>query len=158
MPNRKMIALRTLELSYHPLLEQVIKDDYYPLTKQTQLSCLSDQEISRLLEQITLPVICHPTLPSQYYLLAPATDFLFLKQCSHTMTQQVQLNIYPLDEAEAIIETLSFIHPCLQHGLLITSLQNISKRYQLAKQHQLSPPTKKKMAVIADTSPTAIRH
>ncbi|MCG3864933.1 MULTISPECIES: hypothetical protein [unclassified Photobacterium] len=158
MPNRKMIALRTLELSYHPLLEQVIKDDYYPLTKQTQLSCLSDQEISRLLEQMTLSVVPHPNKTAQYYLLSPAADFFFIQQHPHASTLQVQLLIYPFEDAESIIQTLSFIAPSLHHGLQTKALHNLSKRHQLAKQYLKSMPSKRKLAVIANTSPSAIRH
>ncbi len=155
-----MIALRALQVSYHPLLAHITEDDHFQLTNQAQLSNLSNVEVTHLLEQITLPVICHPTLPSQYYLLAPATDFLFLKQCSHARTQQVQLNIYPRDEAEAeaIIEILSFIAPSLHHRLQTKALHNLSKRHQLAKLHLKSVPSKRKLAVIANTSASAIRH
>lgn len=158
MVKRKMIALRVLHLSYHPLLAHITGDDHFQLINQTQLSCLSNQEVTRLLEQMTLSVVPHPNETAQYYLLSPAADFFFIQQHPHASTLQVQVLIYPSKDAESIIQTLSFIAPSLQHGLQTKALHNISKRHQLAKQYFKSLPSKRKLAVIANTSPSAIRH
>ncbi|WP_318406915.1 hypothetical protein [Photobacterium leiognathi] len=158
MAKRKMIALRTLQLSYHPLLAHITEGDHFQLTNQAQLSSLSNLEIQSLIEQMTLSVVPHPNKPTQYYLLSPAADFFFIQQHPHSSTLQVQLLIYPFEDAESIIQTLSFIAPSLHHGLQTKALHNLSKRHQLAKLHMKSVPSKRKLAVIANTSASAIRH
>ncbi|WP_318487052.1 hypothetical protein [Photobacterium leiognathi] len=75
MAKRKMIALRALQLSYHPLLAHITEGDHFQLTNQAQLSSLSNLEIQSLIEQMTLSVVPHPNKHTQYYLLSPAADF-----------------------------------------------------------------------------------
>ncbi|PSV31358.1 hypothetical protein C9J44_19900 [Photobacterium sp. GB-27] len=50
MAKRKMIALRALQVSYHPLLARITEDDHFQLTNQAQLSNLSNVEVTHLLE------------------------------------------------------------------------------------------------------------
>ncbi|MCD9477856.1 hypothetical protein [Photobacterium phosphoreum] len=158
MANRKTIALRTLQLTYHPMLAQIITEDSVQLINQAQLGCITDKELAVLFAQIALPVTPHPTMTDQYCLLAPCPAFFFLQQHSLSTTLKVQIQIYPVDEVESVIHTLSFIEPSLYHGLQAKPLHNLSKRHQLAKQHHQSVPSKQKLALLANTSPSAVRH
>ena len=158
MANRKIVALRALQLAYHPMLVQIIAEDSFQLINQTQLNCITDKELAVLFAQIALPVTPHPTMTDQYWLLAPCPAFFFLQQHSSSTTLQVQIQLYPVDDAESVIHTLSFIEPSLYHGLQTKPLHNLSKRHQLAKQHHQSVPSKQKLALLANTSPSAVRH
>ena len=158
MANRKTMALRTLQLAYHPLLAHILAEDSVQLISQSQFSCITDKELGVLFAQLTMPVTPHPTTADQYWLLAPCPAFFLLHKHPSATTLQVQIQIYPADDVESVIRTLSIIAPSLHYGLQITPLQNLSKRHQLAKQHHLSVPSKQKLSLLTKTSPSAIRH
>lgn len=145
-------------VSYHPLQKKILSDEMFKLNDNDMLEHLDEQDIAFLCSQTILPVTLNSTNKNHYYLLSPCLDFFLLTNYPSAKKQKIQIHIYPISQAEEIILRTNLIYPSFLYRLKITQLDNLSKCHSLAKALNQTVPSKKKLALIANISPSAIRH
>ena len=155
---RKLVDIKSLQLTHHPVIKTLTRDDVlmqYPLE---MLDILSTQTLQYLIDQIVLPVVIDETSDQEaYWLLKPDPVFEMLRNRSAVRTMKIQLLVYETEAAEAIINALLFEQTSLNYLNASEHWQNLHPRWKLRKQQDTEITPQNVLAKLADRKPAALR-
>ena len=155
---RKLVDIKSLQLTHHPVIKTLTRDDVlmqYPLE---MLDILSTQTLQCLIDQIVLPVVIDETSDQEtYLLLKPDPVFEMLRNRSAVRTMKIQLLVYETEAAEAIINALLFEQTSLNYLNASEHWQNLHSRWKLRKQQHIEITPQNALAKLANRKPPALR-
>tara|TARA_B100001059_G_scaffold236003_1_gene284167 strand:- start:1846 stop:2337 length:492 start_codon:yes stop_codon:yes gene_type:complete len=153
---QKSISFASAKLRAHSQLIELTHNDVAQLKVSQSLHALPIEVLQALLDQHPLPVTISADKDS-YLTLAPSGIFERFKTHPLQAKLTLRLLIYPHEAVDKVLAITLLYAPALALSVKASLSKNLQHRLMCFEAQGMSPPNKKILASVANTSPSTFR-